>query len=305
MRLVFFGTGRFAVPALQALAGSISLVVTQPDRPSGRGMRPRPSPVKEVAGGLGLRIESPMKCRDPEFIELVRRERPDALLVAAYGQILPMPLLESATKGGINLHASVLPKYRGAAPIQRAILAGETATGISLIQMDKGMDSGDLIAVVGTHIGPDETYGDLETRLAEIAARIAADWVPTIVRGDYPRAEQNHSGATYAPKVEKSEAELSPARPGDEEYDRFRAFTPSPGAFLRSRWGLLRISKARRDLRGGEPGTILNSSASLLIAFSRGSIELLELQPEGKKKMTGLDFANGVRLQPGTRVLQD
>lgn len=305
MNLAFFGSGSFAVPALEALASSISLVVTQPDRPSGRGMRPRSSPVKEAAQKFGLKVASPEKCRDPEFIEVVRAVRPDALLVASYGQILPTSLLEAAPKGGINLHASLLPKYRGAAPIQRAILAGESETGISLMQMDKGMDNGDLIAVEGVRIDPDETYGELQVRLADIAAQMATDWMSVITRGEYPRTAQNHGGATYAPKVEKAEAELRVDGRAAQEYDRYRAFTPSPGAFLRSKWGILRIGKARRSVQDGEPGTILDTKMSFLIAFSFGSIEVLELQPEGKKKMSGRDFANGMRLSPGMQLAED
>ena len=302
MRLVFFGSGRFAVPTLEALAPYVSLVVTQPDRPSGRGMKLQSNPVKQAAMSLGLAVESPEKCRNPEFIERVRAESADALVVAAYGQILPLALLEAARQGGINLHGSLLPKFRGAAPIQRCILEGETETGVTLMQMDKGMDTGDIIAAQSLQIDPDETYGDLEERLAQTAADIAREWMPRIALGNYPRTPQDGRGATTAPKVEKQEAELDPGRPSEGEYNRFRAFTPSPGAFLRSNWGLLKIATARKSHMESEPGTILEAKTSLVIAFRGGAIELLELQPEGKKRMSGRDFANGMRLVPGMRL---
>src|SRR5262249_18938452 len=152
----------FAVPALQELKDHISLVVTQPDRPSGRGMRMHSSPVKEAALEIGLPVETPEKSRAPEFVERLQSENADALVVASYGQILSQRVLDSAKRGGINLHGSILPKYRGAAPIQRAILDGEPETGITLMQMDKGMDSGDIIAIERTPIGSDETYGELQ-----------------------------------------------------------------------------------------------------------------------------------------------
>lgn len=305
MRLVFFGTARFAVAALEAVAEHVSLVVSQPDRPSGRGMKLQASPVKQKAVELGLPVETPVKSRDPEFVGRLRSEDADALLVAAYGQILSQAVLDSAKRGGINLHGSILPKYRGAAPIQRAILNGDTETGITLMQMDKGMDTGDIIAIETTHIDQDETYGDLEVRLGRLAATMSREWMRRIVAGDYTRKPQDHDQATHARKVEKGEAELSTERSAAEEYNRFRAFTPSPGAFIRTRWGILKIASARCRDESGLPGTILASKASLLIAFSTGSIELLELQPEGKKRMSGRDFANGMRLAPGMSLIHE
>ncbi|MEA2552389.1 MAG: methionyl-tRNA formyltransferase [Fimbriimonadaceae bacterium] len=301
MKLIYFGTAEFAVPALRALKDHVSLVVTQPDRPSGRGMKLTPSPVKTAAQELGLRVETPEKSRTPDFVELLRAEQADALVVAAYGQILSQAVLDSAKRGGINLHGSLLPKYRGAAPIQRAILDQELETGVTLMQMDKGMDTGDIIAMRATPIGADETYGELQNRLAQIGAEMAAEWIPRVVAGNYPRTPQPE-GATHAPKVGKAEAELSFGRPAVSEYARFRAFTPSPGAVLKTNIGPLRISKARMmmDSPGQlSPGTVLQTSPNLVIAFDGGAIELLELQPEGKKRMSGRDLANGMRLKPG------
>jgi methionyl-tRNA formyltransferase len=303
MKLIFFGTASFAVPALKTMAESICLVVSQPDRPGGRGMKEHSSPVKLAAQELGLKIETPEKSRSPEFVDLLRSHEADALLVAAYGQILSMAVLESARRGGINLHGSILPRFRGAAPIQRAILAGEAETGITLIQMDKGMDTGDIIAIERTPIGIDETYGDLQDRLAVVAARMAGEWMPRICAGDYPRTPQNHEEATMAPKVEKVEAELSFNRPAQGEYNRFRAFTPSPGAFFKSRLGIVKIGKARFGTETGPAGVVISTSQSCQIGFENGSLHLLALQPEGKKRMTGKDFANGLRLRPGDRLI--
>lgn len=303
MKLVFFGTSEFAVPSLQALADSVCLVVSQPDRPSGRGMHFRPSPVKIAAQELGVEVETPERCKDPAFVERIRSIGADALVVAAYGQILPVALLEASERGAINLHGSILPAYRGAAPIQRAILSGERETGVTLMQMDKGMDTGDAIAIERTPIGPDETYSELLARLAAIAAEMAATWMPRIARGDYPRAPQDDTLATYAPMVAKAEAELSFARSASAEYARFRAFTEAPGAFVVTRFGNLKVRRARWSGLSGAPGEVIAVSPELTAGFSEGSMEWVEVQPAGKKAVSGRDLANGWRLKPGDRLI--
>ena len=303
MRIVYFGTAAFAVPALKAMAEHVCLVVTQPDRMGGRGMKLQTSPVKQAALELGLTVESPEKSRTSEFVDTLRSHEADVLLVAAYGQILSTAVLESAKRGGINLHGSILPKYRGAAPIQRCILVGETVSGVTLMQMAKGMDTGDVIAIETTSIGPDESYGDLQDRLAVIAAQMSKDWLPRICAGNYSRKPQDHAAATMAPKVEKAEAELKFGRDAHQEYNRVRAFTPAPGAFMKTRFGLVKIGKARLGTDEGQPGVVLSTSESCQVAFHTGSLNLLELQPEGKKRMTGRDFANGLRLKPGDTLL--
>jgi methionyl-tRNA formyltransferase len=312
MKLIFFGTGVFAVPALRALKEHVVLVVVQPDRPSGRGMKLHSSPVKTAATEMGLPLETPEKSRAPEFISHLVSLQADALVVASYGQIVSQAVLDSAKRGGINLHGSLLPKYRGAAPIQRAILDREKETGVTLMKMDKGMDTGDIIEMRATPINEYETYGELQDRLAVIAADMAVEWMPRIVAGNYPRIPQDSSLATVAPKVEKSEAELSFDRNADDEYARFRAFTPSPGSTLLTSAGRLRISQARipnhpslstqrlaPSAPGTEfPGTVLTVNP-LTVSFAEGALEIVELQPEGKKRMSGADFANGQRLKPG------
>ncbi len=303
MRLIFFGTGSFALPALKVLAPHVVLVVTQPDRPHGRGMRLQPSPARSLAQELGLECATPEKSRAPEFVETLRALNADALVVASYGQILSQSVLDSAKRGGINLHGSILPRYRGAAPIQRCILDGCTDTGITLMQMDRGMDTGDVIDLVKTPVGPDETYGALQDRLSLMAADLAGRWMPRIVEGDYPRVPQNPDEATIAPKIAKSEAELSVERPALSEYNRFRAFTPQPGPVLRTKFGPLRISRARYVPESAAPGTVIRIGEGLVVSFASGGLELLEMQPEGKKKMSGRDFSNGARLRPGERLI--
>ncbi|HEY3779989.1 MAG TPA: methionyl-tRNA formyltransferase [Fimbriimonadaceae bacterium] len=323
MSIVYFGTGSFAVPPLEAIASRVSLVVTQPDRRSGRGMAEQSSQVKLKALELGLPVETPEKARDPSFVSLVASFAPSILVVASYGQILSTALLETAKNGGINLHGSILPKYRGAAPIQRAILNGETETGVTLMQMDRGMDTGDMIEIRRTPIGPDETYGELQDRLSAHAAEQIGDWVDHLVAGDYPRLPQDSELATIAPKITKEEAELHFDRDAAAEYNRFRAFTPAPGAFISTKFGKVRVSEARLTSpsaesdpgptslvgeglvpqskiewggRGFSPGTILGPNS---VAFANGSLELLQVQPEGRKRMSGKDYFNGMRLKVG------
>ena len=208
MRLVFFGTGAFALPALKALADHIILVVTQPDRPSGRAGKSTPSLAKLLALDLGLPCASPEKARDQEFVKQLIDLEPEALVVASYGQILSQAVLDSARRGGINLHGSILPSYRGAAPIQRCLFNGDAETGVTLMQMDRGMDTGDIIKIERLTIEPEETYGALQDRLAIVAAAMAVEWMPKIVAGDYSKIPQDGTKATPAPKVEKIEAEV-------------------------------------------------------------------------------------------------
>lgn len=303
MRIAFFGTSEFAVPALKLLAPYVQVVVTQPDRPSGRGMKLQPSPIKIIALELGLRVETPQKSRTPDYVATIRDRKLDALVVAAYGQILSESLLQSATRGGINLHGSVLPFYRGAAPIQRAILNGESETGVTLMQMDKGMDTGDIIAVERTSIGMKENYGELQSRLADIAASMIDSWLPKIVAGQYSRKPQSHDVATYAPKIERSETWLDLFGNARQEFNRVRAFTPNPGARLESSIGALKIIRADSvDASRPQPGIIL-STKPLIVGCEVGALEFIEVQSSGGRKMSGIEFANGARWTVGTSIL--
>ncbi len=303
MKIAFFGTASFAVPTLERLSDSIIIVVSQPDRQSGRGLKLQSSPVKQATIRLGLPVETPEKCRSAEFIERIRNEDFDLLLVAAYGQILPQALLDATKFGAINLHGSILPMYRGAAPIQRAIQNGETETGVTLMQMDKGMDTGDIIAIGKCSIEPDETYGDLETKLGLIAATMALEWMPKIVSGSISKVPQNNEEATYAPKVKRNEGELSFSGDVSTEYNRFRAFTPSPGAFLMTKFGRLKLAEIRMSEVRGKPGTILKRTPYPLVALECGSLSLIAVSPEGRPRMRGSDWLNGVRLKEGDSLL--
>lgn len=297
MRLIYFGTAAFAVPCLRRLAPFVELVVSQPDRPTGRGLRMQPSPVKQAALELGLAVETPEKSRAPEFVETLRALDADALVVAAYGQILSQKLLDSARRGGINLHGSILPLYRGAAPIQRAIFEGETETGVSLMQMDKGMDTGDVIDIAKTKIGDDETYGELAERLAVIAADLAESWIERIVAGNYQRIPQDHDRATHAAKVAKSEARLNPANPVELEYRRFRAFYPSPGPFFETEIGPWRIHACRRSHHSVGVGRLEQIDGDWHLGFADGSLRLITVQPAGRRAMSAADAMRGTAMR--------
>jgi methionyl-tRNA formyltransferase len=321
VRLAYFGTSAFAVPALQRLSAHVALVVTQPDRPTGRGLEARPTEVKSAALQLGLPVETPERSRDKAFVERLRALDADAFVVASYGQILSKSLLAVPRQGCFNLHASLLPKYRGAAPIQYALLNGDRETGVTLMRMDAGMDTGDIVAATKTEVRPNETAGELHDRLALLAADLIEEWIGRLTIGDYPRTPQESSSATYAPKVTKADAELSFDRPAAKEHDRYRAFTPYPGAWISTCAGTLKVKRAtpggrhsvgapdsgldadpdaspggRRSV--GAPGTVLSTSP-LEVAFSPGSLVFETVQLEGRKPVSGAEFANGARLEPG------
>jgi methionyl-tRNA formyltransferase len=294
LKIVYFGTSDFAVPALEKLQQHVILAVTQPDRPSGRGMKLKASPVKLKAQELGLPVETPEKARDLEFVQKIQELEADVHVVAAYGQILSTKLLETAKRGGINLHGSILPEYRGAAPIQRAIMDGKTETGVTLMQMDRGMDTGDIIDIVRTPIGLDETYGELHARLAQLAAQQIADWIDRIVAGDYLRHPQNQDEATYAPKIANEERELHPNRDAHAEYNRFRGLSPSPGAFIQTEYGRLKIIEASVSSQTGEG--LFEQGRECLHQFDSGSLALKLVQPEGRRPMSGFDWLRGLRV---------
>lgn len=303
MRLVYFGTSAFAVPALERLAPNVVLVVTQPDRPSGRGMADKPSDVKQAALKLGLPIETPEKSRDPQFIEELKSLDADAFIVASYGQILNKSLLAVPKHGCFNLHASLLPKYRGAAPIQFAILNGDHLTGVTLMQMDAGMDTGDIVATWVTPLSEEWTAGELHDRLAAGAADLIGAWVDLLVAGDYPRTKQDSEQASYAPKVTKQDAQLDFHRQAKQEFDRYRAFTPFPGAWVETSHGNLKIKRARLAGTLALPGTVV-STKPFEVAFQGGSLVFETVQLEGRKPVSGEDFANGARIVPGDCLKQ-
>jgi methionyl-tRNA formyltransferase len=256
-----------------------------------------------AADKLDIPVEAPERSRSPEFVGRLQAEAADFLLVASYGQILSESMLHSAARGGINVHGSILPQYRGAAPIQRAIENGDIETGVTLMQMDRGMDTGDIIEIVRSPIGPDETYGELQQRLAKVAADLASAWAAPIADGRYPRTAQDATRATMAPKINRAETELQLTRSARREYNRFRAFTPSPAAFLISRFGRLKLLRLRHAEVAGTPGELLALNPEVIVACGDGGLALQEVQPEGKRPMEGRAWANGVRLRIGDNLL--
>lgn len=298
MRVVFFGTGTFAVPALRAIAGDVILAVAQPARPSGRGKSVRPSAVEAEARELGIEVATPEKARAVEFVERIEALAPDALVVASYGQILSQRLLDAARIGGINLHGSILPRWRGAAPIQRAIEAGDPETGVTLMQMDRGMDTGDAIADVRTAIAPDETAAELSDRLALLGAGLLTEWWPRLAAGTYPRTPQPDEGVTLAPKLTKDEARLDLRDGAATIVRKANAFSPSPGAFLLTESGPAKLLRARLAEGTGRPGEIL-ARRPLVVAAGEGALEIVEIAPPGGRRASGADWANGGRLRVG------
>ncbi len=315
-RILFFGSGEFAVPALKRLhsAGYPLLgVVSQPPRPAGRGMQLKKTPVHETAESLGLPIWTPERPRQPEFIEQVRTLAPDLIVLSAYGRILPAELLQIARWGNWNLHASLLPKYRGAAPIQYALLNGETETGVTLMEMVAEMDAGDIYLQVVEPIYPEDDAGTLEKRLAERAGELLMEGLRRLTAGMLTRTPQDHTQATYAPLIRKEDTFLRWEEPALRCHNRVRAFSPKPGALTRWRGKLLKVWRTQPletvpPVRGANPsevrpGTLLDvSSEGLIVACGVGALRILELQPENRARLSARDFINGYRPQPGERM---
>lgn len=311
LRVVFFGTAEFACPALVELEKEEGVqvmgVVTQPDRRAGRGLKPRPSPVKVVARQLGLPLWQPIRCRDDAFLAQMKEVAPELIVVAAYGQILPPALLALPPHGCLNIHGSLLPKYRGAAPIQRAIAEGEEQTGVTIMLMDEGLDTGPILAQEATPIWPDDNAQTLHDRLALMGASLLVDILPDYLRGKIRPRPQPAEGASYAPKVSPAEAEIDWRRSAVELDRLIRAFTPWPGARTRlpfSERPRLKILKAEPlEREGGEPGVILESGPeTLLVACGRGVLQIHRLQREGGKPLSAAEFLRGCRLPAGTRL---
>lgn len=299
LRIVYAGTPDFAVPALQALddAGhSIVAVFTQPDRPAGRGRRPRPSPVKQVALEREIPVHQPRRL-DAEAQATLRELRPDLMVVTAYGLLLPPPVLDIPRLGCINIHASLLPRWRGAAPIQRAIEAGDRETGVSIMQMDEGLDTGPVLMRLSTPITADETGGTLHDRLAALGGNAILDVVDRLATGRLVPEPQPDEGVLYAPKLSKDEAEIDWARPAIEIERRVRAFNPWPVAQTRWRDRQLRIHAARAvdepDLPTGKPGTVAAAGRDgVRVACGEGALRLDRAQLPGRKPVSGRDLVN-------------
>jgi methionyl-tRNA formyltransferase len=306
VRILFYGTPDFAVPTLEALCArhQVTGVVTQPDRPAGRGQRPRESAVKALARQRGLPVIQPARLRDPEWPERLRAltpaGAPDVAVVVAYGQILPQPILDLPARGSINVHASLLPRYRGAAPIAWAIIRGERETGITTFRMDAGMDTGPLLLQRTTPIGAEETAGELAGRLAALGAALA---VETLARLDelVPVA-QDGGAATDAPRLRKADGLLDWARPAVELAARVRGLNPWPGATTTAASGRLTVWRARALPGSGARGTLTAHPAGLAVGTGQGLFLPLEVQPENRRAMTWDAFLRGARLEPGASL---
>ena len=309
MRVIFCGTPQFAVPSLERLyaeAFDIPLVVTQPDRPRGRGLELTASPVKELATNLKLPVEQPEKIKNSaEFQDQLRRLQPEAIVVVGYGRIIPPWMLALPPLGNINVHGSLLPKYRGAAPIQWAIASGETATGVTTMLLNEGLDTGDILMQRQMPIAPDDTAVTLDPRLAKLGADLLIDTLRGLEKGTLHSVRQNHSQATLAPILKKEDGLIDFNRLAVEVSNRLRGFQPWPGAYTKFRNRNLKITMARpADLyQQLSPGELLIADDRLFVGCGQDtSLELQQLQPEGKKPMSARDFLSGYRVQAGDRL---
>jgi methionyl-tRNA formyltransferase len=307
MKLVFCGTPQFAVATLERLVEQgheVALVVTQPDRPRGRGMEMAYSPVKQSALKLGLPVAQPEKIKsNAEFRSQLEAISPQALIVVAYGRIIPQWMIDLPPLGNLNVHASLLPKYRGAAPIQWAIAMGEQVTGVTIMRIDAGLDTGDILEQAEEAIRPDDTTLTLSPRLARLGADLMAETLPKLGRGEVSPRKQDDARATLAPILKREDGVLDFRRTAQENLNRLRGFQPWPGAHTSFRGKQLTVHGANvhecssKTLAEGEIGTV---GESVLVGCGNASIlELFEVQVEGKKRMTARDFANGYRPQPG------
>ncbi|MGB8436832.1 MAG: methionyl-tRNA formyltransferase [Burkholderiales bacterium] len=307
MRVVFAGTPEFAVAGMQALCGAgheLTLVLTRPDRPSGRGLEPAPSPIKRAATALGVEVLQPVTLGDSAVQARIRAARPDVLIVAAYGLILPQAVLDIAQWGALNIHASLLPRWRGAAPIQRAILAGDSVTGVSIMQMDAGLDTGPVLLQAETPIYPEDTAGTLHDRLALLGATLLVDALRALEQGIISTLPQASEGVTYAPKIAKSEARIDWARPALEIDRQVRAFNPFPGAVARIRDTEVKVWRVAVLAGSGVPGTVLRvGSEGIVVACGAAALELIELQRAGGKRLAAGDLLRGFPIAVGERFV--
>jgi methionyl-tRNA formyltransferase len=299
-RVIFFGTSSFGVPALRALAREhdVVLVVTQPDKPAGRGLSLSPSPVKEAARELELSVETPEKL-DSEVVGRVIALRADVLVCASYGKILPNALVTQPGMPALNVHPSALPRYRGATPIQTALAAGDTSTAVTIMWMTARMDAGDIALRVRANIEPEENYGTLHDRLADIGASALLDALALLARQKLPRVPQDEALATYTRPISKSDLELRFTARSQELADRVRAFSPKPGAWISLDGRRLKILAASAE-RGGpteSPGTLsVTADGEPIVAAIDGALRLMIVVPEGKRQMSGREFVRGLRV---------
>ncbi len=306
LRLVFMGTPDFACPSLLKLIErheDILAVVTQPDRPKGRGQQLTPPPVKALAERHGLTVIQPSKVRAPEFIDVMKGLSPDLIVVVAFGQILPKALLEVPRFGCINVHASLLPRYRGAAPINWCIINGETETGVTTMQMDVGLDTGDMLIEKSTPIDPDEDSSALHDRLAVIGAEALAETLDLLPGGRLLSRKQDDALSCYAPMLRKEDGMIDWEKGPRAIKNLVRGMTPWPGAFTFLGGTTMKILRASVANGSGSPGTVLRTGKTgIEVACSGGSLIIEELQMEGRKRLKAAEFLAGFKIEPGTRL---
>ena len=305
--LVFCGTQRFAVPSLEKLAEAgfrIQLVVTQPDKPRGRGMELTPSPVKQRALELGLRVAQPDKIKNnEEFRSQLSTLKPDAIIVVGYGRLIPQWMIDLPPMGNINLHASLLPKYRGAAPIQWAIACGETVTGVTTMKIDSGLDTGDILLQKEIPVEAKDTAETLAPRMANIGAELVRETLLGLRAGTVHPTPQDNTKASLAPILKKEDGEIDFHRSAEEICNRLRGFQPWPGAYTNFRGKNLQVWDAKPLQRVLSEAEFAVEADRLIVGCGKGTaLELLEVQPEGKKRMATRDFVHGYRPQSGEKV---
>jgi methionyl-tRNA formyltransferase len=307
MRIVFAGSPAFAVPSLEHLLKSdhdILGVVTQPDRPAGRGLKLRPPPVKEVAVRNGVPCFQPEKFNARSFLDHIESLKPDLIVVAAYGKIFRPRSLAIPKLGCVNLHASLLPKYRGIAPVNWAIINGETRTGVTTIFMDEGIDTGDMILRKETAIGPDQTAGEVLGTLSVLGAGLVVETCDLIARGEAPRLKQDDALATYAPRLAKGGGWIRWEKPAGDVHNLIRGVTPWPGAVATLGCEPVKVLRSARDgATQASPGSVIaiDSGRGILVSCGEGSLWLAELQAQGRKAVGGAEFARGRRIEVGDR----
>lgn len=307
-RAVFMGTPQFAVPCLEALSelAEVVGVVCQPDKPVGRGLELTAPPVKKRALELGLTVVQPTKLKTGEFAQWLRQQDADVALVVAYGRILPKDVLSAPRLGCVNVHASLLPKYRGAAPITWAVVNGEPETGVTLMRMDEGMDTGDMLELFPTPVGEHETAGELSERLSALGALAVRKGLPKYVAGQYTPIKQDHTKATTAPMLQKSDGKIDWSKPARAVHDHVRGMTPWPGAFTTARGKPLKVHATTvTDVPSprATPGTVvLADKHRVVVACGERGIELARVQLEGKKPVSGPDWFLGRGVAEGDRL---
>jgi methionyl-tRNA formyltransferase len=309
-RVLFMGSPQFAIPTLQALIAGYQVVgvVTQPDRPSGRGQQLHPPPVKELAQAHGLPVLQPASLRSPEAMAELQALRPDVIVVAAFGQILRPAVLDLPPFGCLNVHASLLPRWRGAAPIAAAILAGDETTGVTIMRMDPGLDTGPVLRQDSLPIAPDDTTESLGEKLARLGADLLLDTLPDWLAGRLEPQPQDETQVTLAPQLKKEQGHVDWGEPAEAIARRVRAFHPWPGTFTTWQGAPLRILRASAESSSAPseevlPGTVVATPDGLAVATGRGTLRLIEVQPAGKRPMPADAFVRGARGFVGSRLV--